>query len=42
MVVDYDPGTKLHTIKYDGKEDHYQFDVTVDYILGDLVVVDNW
>ena len=41
MVVDYDPVTKLHTIKYDGEEDHCQFDVTVDYILGDLVVIDN-
>lgn len=40
-VVDYDPVSKLHTIKYDGEEDHCQFDITVDYILGDLVVTDN-
>ena len=40
-VVDYDPVTKLHTIMYDGEEDHCQFDIIVDYILGDLVVADN-
>ena len=40
-VVDYDPVSKLHTIKYDGEEDHCQFDITVDYILGDLVVIDD-
>ena len=40
VVVDYDPVSKLHTIKYDGEEDSCQFDITVDYILGDVVVVD--
>ena len=40
-VVDYNPVSKLHTIKYDGEEDHCQFDITMDYILGDLVVTDN-
>ena len=40
-VVDYDPVTKLYTIMYDGEEDHCQFDIIVDYILGDLVVADN-
>ena len=39
-VVDYDPVSKLHTIKYDG-EDHCQFDITVDYILSDLVLIDD-
>ena len=40
-VVDYNPVSKLRTIKYDGEEDHCQFDITVDYIVGDLVVIDN-
>ena len=38
IVVDYNPISKLHKIKYDGEEDHCQFDITVDYLLGDLVV----
>ena len=41
-MVDYNPVSKIRTIKYDGEEDHCQFDITVDYIVGDLVVIDNW
>jgi len=40
-VVEYDPVSKLHRIRYDGEEDECQFDITVDIILGDLVVIDD-
>ena len=38
-VVEYDPVSKLHTIRYDSEKDECQFDITVDIILGDLVVI---
>jgi len=40
-VVEYNPVGKLHGIKYDGEEDECHFDITVDIILGDLVVLDD-
>ena len=41
IVVEYDSVGKLHRIRYDGEEDECQFDITVDIILGDLVIIDD-
>ena len=40
-VVEYDSASKFHTIKCDGEADQCQFDLIVDIIIGDLVVMDN-
>jgi hypothetical protein len=41
MIVDYDPNTHLHEIKYDGEEEHCFFAITIDIIMGDLIVENN-
>lgn len=37
-VVDYDYDTKTHKVLYDGEENYYYFDLTMDIINGDLII----
>ena len=39
IVLDYDTCSKTHTVVYDGEEDQYCFDLTIDIVNGDLTVV---
>ncbi len=39
-IVDYDALSKIFEIKYEGEEELCKFDIVVDLILGDLVIVD--
>ena len=39
IVLDYDTCSKTHTVVYDGEEDQYCFDLTMDIVNGDLTVV---
>ncbi len=39
-IVDYDTLSKIFEIKYEGEEELCKFDIIVDLILGDLVIVD--
>ena len=39
-VLGYDNTTKTHKIKYDGKDDHCQFDINIDLLSGDIKVTD--
>jgi hypothetical protein len=38
-IVGYDPSTNLFEIVYDGEEDTCNFDIILDLILGDLVII---
>uniref|UniRef100_A0A1X7T216 Uncharacterized protein n=1 Tax=Amphimedon queenslandica TaxID=400682 RepID=A0A1X7T216_AMPQE len=39
MVLDYDSDTKAHEVLYDGEVDHCFFDLTMDLLNGDLIIL---
>ena len=38
-VIDYSEQEKTHCLKYEEDSEHYQFDLTIDLILGDLILL---
>ena len=38
-VIDYSEQEKTHCLKYEEDSEHYQFDLTIDLILGDLIIL---
>ena len=39
-VIAYQPTDKTHCILYDGEEEACYFDLTVDFLTGDLILID--
>ncbi len=38
QILDYSAQDKTHSIKYEGEEEVYYYDLTLDFILGDILL----